>query len=172
MLSRKRSNSGSALIELIVSITVLGLALLTLIYLFFNLASGVMIAQTRSTANFLAQELMEEIVSKRFDEKAVKTLDASSNLVWSTLGTTDTGETAGNKSTYDDVDDFDGWSETLASPYANYARTATVFYVSPANLDTQVTVNGTQQDYKRIRVVVSRGGVNYANLVTIKSAKR
>ena len=158
---RKMVNEkGHSLVELIVAVVVLSFALLGLLNLFFNIAIGNVQAKYRDTANLLAQELTEEIKSKRFDEFSQK--DGTGN--WSVIGV-DSGETASTKSTFDDVDDYNSLpAENLTNPYAGYTRTAVVNYVSPSDL------NGTStrdQSYKRATVTVKRGTVTYASLVTI-----
>jgi MSHA pilin protein MshD len=164
---RSKNQSGGSLIEIVISIVILSLALLALIYLFLFMSKGIVTAQYRSTATYLARDLMEEILSRRFDEKVMKT-DEGSGPVWSSTGV-DTGENSANKNTFDDVDDFNGRTDT---PLTGYTRTVTVFYVNSGNLNQQVTISATQQDYKRISVVVSKGGTNYAELVTLKAPLR
>ena len=106
---------------------------------------------------------MAEIKSKRFDQLTTK----DSVTGWSVLGT-DAGETAGSKSTFNDVDDYNGLSETLASPFTGFTRTTSVVYVAAADL---ATVSASRlNDYKRVTVQVSSGGTTYAQLITIVSA--
>jgi Tfp pilus assembly protein PilV len=150
---------GSTLIELLVGIVVLAFAILSLIQLFSNLSVSRVHASYRNTGTLLTQELMEEIMSKRFDEMEGK--DASG--YWSTTGV-DTGETAGNKSTFDDVDDFSGWSEALTGDFNGFTRTASVIYVAPGNLNTAST---RDNEYKRITVQVYNGGNKYSELISI-----
>jgi len=100
----------------------------------------------------LSQELMEEILLHRWDEKTP--VPAVHITTGSTLGI-DTGETAGDKRTFDDIDDFDNWSEIGArdpmmnalNDFANYNRQVDVFYVNASN--TQVT---GPTDFKEIHV--------------------
>jgi len=163
--SRQMGERGHTLIELVIAIVVLSLALLGLVGLFFNLAVNNIKTKYRSAATVLAEELTEEIKSKRFDEAAAR--DASNN--WSVLGI-DTGETSGTKSTYDDIDDYNGWNETLSSPNAGFTRAVTVSYVDAGDLNTAV---GTRdKNYKRVSVTVSRGGTTYATVNTIITPMR
>ncbi len=162
---RRTDERGHTLIELIAAIVVLGFALLGLIGLFFNLSVNNNQTKYRTAATVLAAELMEEIKSKRFDEAAAR--DAAFN--WSALGV-DTGETAGTRSTYDDVDDYNGLSENLASPNSGFTRAVTVSYVDAGDLNTAV---GTQdKNYKRVSVGVSRSSVVFATLVSIIAPMR
>jgi hypothetical protein len=122
-----------------------------------------------SQATFYAQELMEEIKSKRFDE--------NNDSPWSsTLGIE--GETYPN---YDDVDDFNGYSD---NPATGYTRSVTVNYVRLDANNTWQNCAGSiscQSDigdctdcnhhccYKRIDVSVSHRFAD-SSLVTIVSA--
>jgi len=76
-------------------------------------------------ATGLGQGLMEQVLSKRYDERLEK---VGGN--WSTLGP-DTGEIPGDVSTFDDVDDFNGFSETLTGDLAGFTRSVVVQYVLP-----------------------------------------
>lgn len=150
---------GYTLIELLVSIVVLAFALLSLIQLFANLSMHQVHAQYRTTATLLAQELIEEISSKRFDERLIK-----AGGQWSSTGV-DAGESSINRTTFDDVDDYNGWSESLGAPYNGYSRTATVGYVT----DDLVSAGTRASNYKRVTVRVFQSGNQYAELVTVIS---
>ena len=163
-MRKENAKKGFTLIEIIISLVLLGFALFGLINLYMNLSVNNVAAQYRGTATMLAQELIEEIKAKRFDERTTK--DLSGN--WSVIGI-DSGETAGNKATFDDVDDFNGWSENLTSPYTGFTRTASVIYVAPGDLDTSST---RDNDYKKVIVTVSRGGTTYSQLSTVVSRSR
>jgi len=154
-----RSGRGHTLIELLIGMVILAFAILSLIQLFSNLSVQRVHASYRNNATLLAQELTEEIMSKKFDENGEKDINGN----WSNIGI-DTGETSGDKSTYDDVDDFNGWSETMGSPFSGFTRTVDVIYVAPGSLDASSTIDNS---YKRVNVKVFNGGVEYANVVTI-----
>lgn len=147
------------------AVVILGFSLLGLIGLFFNLSVNNIQTKYRTAAFVLGAEILEEIKSKRFDEASAR--DAASN--WSVLGV-DTGETSGNRTTYDDIDDYNGWSETLASPNSGFTRAVTVGYVAPADLNT--VVGAQNENYKRVSVTVTVGGTTYAALNTIITPTR
>jgi MSHA pilin protein MshD len=161
---RKKGDSGYTLIDLILAILLMGFALGGLIILFFNLSVGSIHGKYRATANLLAQELVEEIKSKKFDEKA-----APSGGVWSTTLGVDGGESSSDKTTFDDVDDFDGWNEALTGAFSGYSRQAAVSFVDSSALNTAV---GSSRDYKRVQTTVSKGGVNYAVMTTLITPTR
>jgi len=156
-----KSQKGFTLIETVVATVILSFALLSLIQLFTNLAQLQANGDYRKTATLLAHEMIEEVTSRRFDE-----LTAQVGGNWSTLGV-DGGETLGVKSTYDDIDDFNGWNETMTAPFLGFTRTATVFYVAPGNLNT---ASASNNGYKRVRVQVLNNGTLFADIVTLVSS--
>jgi len=154
---------GFSLIELIISMVILAFAALSMMQLFSNLGTQQVGSDHRRTASLLAHELMEEIGSKRFDE-----LTAKNAGNWSVIGI-DTGESSSDKSTFDDVDDFNGWTENLTGNFSGFTRTATVIYVTSANLNPGSSQPVTN-DYKRVNVQVTNSSVVRANVTTIVSA--
>lgn len=144
------------LIELIVIIVVLGVAIPVLLRMWADVALRSSRAEAIAEATFYAEELMEEIRSKDFVDPEDRN---NPNLG------PNSGE--GNRSEYDDVDDFNGY---LDNPTAGYTRRCTVDYVT-LNGTLWVSSAGTT-NFKRITVSVSRserlaGGIS---LVTIVAA--
>ncbi len=163
-----RSQRGMTAVELIVAVIVLSFALLSLVQLYSNLGIRSADGQFRLTATLIAQELMEEIKSKRFDENFGKNV----NNNWSGVLGADAAEVATNKNTFDDIDDFNGWNENLIGAYAGFNRAVVVVYVDPADLNTPLVIPGPlppawTPDLKRVRITVTNGGTQYAELITI-----
>lgn len=164
---------GFSLIELIIAIVVLGFVLSAMVKSFMDLSVMRVGPEYRHTQTMVGQELMEEIKSKRFDELSFK--DANDNWSW-TLGT-DSGEVSTDKSTFDDVDDFDGWNEAMSTPYSGFTRTVDVSYVSQADLNTPLAIPGSvtsswTPEYKRIQITVSNNAVADLVIVSIVSSAR
>jgi hypothetical protein len=128
---------------------------------------------------FYAQELMEEVQSKRFDEK-----DA---LPWTSSSAfgPDAGENSGNKDTFDDLDDFVGCTDPrVIAPAAGFTRVVTVEYVTLDGsgiwqscglvncINATNCANCTTCCYKRIKVSVSHSNNlgSDVNLETLMSA--
>ncbi|OGW72676.1 MAG: hypothetical protein A2Y02_03020 [Omnitrophica bacterium GWA2_52_12] len=159
---------GTSLIELIFVVVLLAAMVLSFTKLFMDVSVTSTSPQYRLTGTLLAQELMEEIKSRRFDENEAKTADGN----WSkTLGT-DSGETTGSRASLDDVDDYQGLSENLSTPFNGFSRSVSVAYVNQDSLNTPLAIPGTvpndwTPDYKRVQVTVSQGGSQRAQLVTI-----
>ena len=160
-LSTGRSQIGATLVELVISIVVIGIAV-----------SGVMLAMSQATrhsatpviqqqAVAIAEAYFEEIALLAFDE------DAATGVPGSEVGGAEPGET---RATFDDVNDYNGYSDIGASSLDNPAT------VIPGLEDYTVNVSVTNVgglgpggaqvaagDALRIDVVVTHPlGVNLA----------
>lgn len=128
---------GFILVEASIAYIVLSLALVSLMPLFVLSVRANKNAERVAVATHLATELLEEIRMRRFDEASPVPAKPVLNL--SPLGV-DAGESASDKATFDDVDDFSGWTEAppsdpLGRPLAafkDYSRTVLVGYVNSA----------------------------------------
>lgn len=120
----------------------------------------------RNVGMLLAQDLMAEILQQDYADSAYGP-DSS-------IGPGADEAATGNRSLYDDVDDYHGWQ---ASPpqYKNgtpiawatgYQRAVTVVWVNPANPSLAV---GSPSGAKRITVTVRRNGLDVATLVAIRT---
>lgn len=119
------------------------LVLLTLTSLRFN--SSVLENSTTEvenkvylTAFSLADDLIEEIKQKAFDENTVKfTIVALSSLTPPQNFGPETGEVW---PAFDDIDDYHNFSKPISLPHAeNYTVTSTISYVSMTNPDQVVS---------------------------------
>lgn len=158
-----KSEKGFSLIEIIISLLVLAVVFGGVLSYVMDFSLSKAKEQKRRMAVFAAKELMEEIKSKKFDQLS----NQNASTGWSAIGI-DAGETSGTKTTFNDVDDYDGLSETLSSPFAGLTRSTAVTYVSSAAPDTAST--SRFNDYKKITVQVASGGTTYAQLVTVVSS--
>lgn len=158
---RQFKNGGLTIIELVVVIVVLGLAIPPLLTSWANIGWRSARSEALADATFYAQALMEEIKSKRFDE--------NTSSPWSSLLGPESGEsrTGAGASAYDDVDDYNGYSD---SPATRYNRSATVGYAALSGTTWQNS--GSITNFKRIAVTVSRsdGLAKDVNLITIVAA--
>lgn len=164
----KKGQTGFTVIEIVLAITTLAIALPPLLHIFAETAVTGAKAAILPTANLLGNELMEEIKSRKFDELSAKS--ASGN--WSTALGPDAGE-SGNKALFDDVDDFNGWTQGFGASYPNYTASVVVSYVSSSNLNSSLAIpsptpNNWTPSYKRIVVTISNPGiVSSIQLVTL-----
>lgn len=105
------------------------------------------------TAFSLADDLIEEIKQKAFDEKTVewKAIPADQLSPASAFGPVDPGESTVN--TFDDIDDYHGYQKAVSLPHVeNYSVMSTVDYVSATDPDV---TSSSQTYFKRITVRVS-----------------
>ena len=153
------NDRGFTLAEIVIAIVVLAIASAPFLVGIATLVRSSAEGQIPPVAAMLAQELMEEITSKRYDE--------NSESPWTQrryLGP-DGGE--GNRSDFDDVDDFNGWEESGISGFPSYSSTVNVYYVNSGDLNTQASIGpNSYTDFKKIMVRISHGGKERILLVT------
>lgn len=167
---RPVTSKGLTIIELVVVIVVLGLAIPPLLTSWANIGWRSARSEALADATFYAQQLLEEIKSKRFDEKTVSPWTSSGNFGY------DTGENGNNKDTFNDVDDFvtagaqSCTDPLVTTPVTSYSRSVVADYVTLSG--TSWISSASTTSYKRITVSVSRsdGLAKDVNLVTIVAA--
>lgn len=155
--------SGMTLVEVVVSTAILAVMFVAGL----SAAGAAASIQGRTSQHeigvSLATELMEEILEAPFADPDGSALIAR-----------ESGELATVRSTWDDVDDYDGWSASppQSKDGANqmtstaWTRSVSVVHVDPADLaTTSVSVTGV----KRITVRVLLNGTEVARLVSIRT---
>jgi len=144
---------GVTLVELIAVIIVLGLAIPTLLMLFSQVNLQSVETEGIAIGTFFAEELMEEIRSKQFEDPN------------QTPGFGPEGGESG-RADYDDVDDFTGYSEN--HPSLGYSRSVSVEYAE-LNGNTWQQATSSPTDYKMIIILVKRTNDNaqLASLVVL-----
>jgi MSHA pilin protein MshD len=160
----KKSSSicrGFTLLEATVSLVIVSTMLISSLTTVGAFARARNTRQDQSRAMLLAQQLMAEIVQYPY-------ADPSGTSV--TLGP-DVGET---RSTFNDVDDFNGFSETTLTSRAGAAltgfggwrRSVAVAWVDPANPSS---VSFTDKGLKRITVTVTSPSKKVLTLTALRS---
>ena len=160
-------------------LTIGAMAILALISMRFN--STVLENRTNEienkvylTAFSLADDLIEEIKQKAFDEQTVvfRTITPEELTLPVNFApeVRDAGETD-DISTWDDIDDYNGYSKQVSTPHVeNYTVSSTVDYVSSGDQDE---VSGVQTFYKRVNITVTspymRHEVNLSFVFTLHS---
>lgn len=149
------------LVEVALSCLILTLAVAALVPSFLVILKGNVRTAKLMTAKGLTTELLEEVRLRKWDENTPLPISYASSPV-GTLGI-DGAESASDKRTFDDLDDFNGWVE--ASPldpvmralpaFPKYRRTVAVAFVTSA-----LAVSGTATDYKRITVCTTPEGMS------------
>jgi hypothetical protein len=153
-----------AMVEAVLSLVVVSVMLVAAL----RTVGASKVGQARSTDALtglnLAQDLMSEICDKAYSEPTELTLFGP-----------EATEVIGGRTTYDDVDDYNGFSQSPPRDRANsvlnnlgaWGRSVDVAWVNPANLSQTVLV---ESGVKRITVTVTRKGVPMARLVAIRTA--
>jgi MSHA pilin protein MshD len=162
--------AGFTLAEVLVAVVVIVIALVPLIMVFSQGVKQGKTPQKITVATMLAQDLIEEIMPKKFDENPLNPVSPAN------LGP-EAGETRSGLPTtrnYDDVDDYRNYTEspprevvgTAMTEYTGYTRTVAVDYVQEANFDAVSTIITR---FKRIRVTVTwESGSQSVKLEAIK----
>lgn len=159
---RKKQRNGYTMIEVAMSTFVMAVLLIAAM----NVAGSSIKSQhdnsTNSRSNLIAKSLMSEIVNRPFED-----LNQTPGFGL------ESGESSSNRSAFDDVDDYNGWSKappedasgTALANASGLTRTVTVFKAAPSNL----TVAANNGPVKVIKVKVLRDAEVVAELVTAVS---
>ncbi len=163
-------NRAFTYIEVLLAVVILGLVLIPLLSQFYIGFQSNITSEVVTQANDLASDLMEEIKSRRFDENVFPDEPVNANA----LGI-DAGENPGQRSTFDDVDDYNGWQEqpptsvagTPLSDFSLFSRSVSVDYVQLSANTWAHSPSATY--YKRIIVTVTHPAILPRTLETIVS---
>ena len=163
-MRRLSQKDGFSLIEVLTVLTISSIIFPMMMVIMGSMAQQSTKATIMTVATDQAREMMELILAKRFDENihASPTNPTDDWTAFANLGPD--GETRPN---YDDIDDFDNFSDT---PAPGYSRSVEVVY---ATLDTVPTPDKwvaettTETNYKRITVDVTHDYIGTISLVTL-----
>lgn len=161
------SRGGFVLVEVTIAYVLLVLALVSLVPVFIVAIRAGANTEALQAATYLSNELLEEVRLRRWDERTP--LTQAHIAAPSVLGRDGT-ESATDKRTYDDVDDFHGWMENGAldpvmrplPAFKSYIRTVAVAYV-----DSSMAPSASVTDYKRITVCTRTAKINPTCLSTM-----
>jgi MSHA pilin protein MshD len=146
---------GFSYVEVLVSTLIVGGMMVTAMNLLGSVVKSRTASGNYARAALLAQQMTSEITG-------VSYIDASSPSFGPEVG-----ESTGNRSLFDDVDDYHGWTEsplrtrdnvTIANT-TGWTRSISVAWVDPTLPSTTV---GTDQGVKRITVTIQRSGQTLA----------
>jgi MSHA pilin protein MshD len=151
------------LVEVLIASAIVGMTAVAALRATSGTALARVRAADRATATTLADGLMNEILAKPYADP-----DGAGLLGY------EAGESSADKSTFDDVDDYNGWNEspprdptgsTIAG-LSGWSRSVQVVRVSPTSLgQTSLTETGA----KRVTVTVRRGATTVATRVAVKT---
>lgn len=119
------------------------------------------------TAFSLADDMIETIKQRSFDEATIEFPTGLANLTPPGSLKAEAGETY---KTFDDVDDYNGYERSVSAPHAeNYRVWCEVHYVDGSNPDIEIS---TQSYYKKVTVYVSspymREDISLSFIFTLK----
>jgi len=151
---------GITLAETVISTLLIGFVLVSTLQIIGPMVRSNVVHANRLVAANLANELSEEIATKRFTDPDVDSGDA--------LGV-DAGESSATRATFDDVDDYNGWTSMppkLSTNQSNvslngWKRSVTVKHVLLSNVNTS---SPTRTGVKKIVVIVKKDGVELARV--------
>jgi len=157
-----RRRRGFSYIEAAISSTILAVGIVSALHLYGSYAKGVLQANETAAAQELAAGLMAEITAQAFEDA-----DYAHGSFGLGVGETD-------RTDFDDVDDYDGWTEappqaadgSELTGYEGFVRSVDVYNVNANNLTTSAIAGST--DAKRIVVSVTRNGRLRARLEAVK----
>lgn len=146
---------GFILVEVSITYLILSLALVALIPVFILAIRAAKNTEQIEAATQLSVELIEEIRLRKWDEA---TPIPQAYITGPGPIGVNTGEVASDKRTFDDIDDFNGWSENPPmdpmmnplSAFSAYSRTVTVQYVDPS-----LNPAASATDYKKVTACTS-----------------
>jgi MSHA pilin protein MshD len=167
-----RKNQGFSLIEIVITIVILG-AVAGILVPFFNAIVHSPDPLIRERAISLGQSMMDEIMAKRWDNNTpmgggpLRTDESTRTMTWATevasLGT-DAGE---DRTTYDDVDDYrsmpveiDNFTDQEGNTFSlpGYRRQVFVDYIASSSTtitDQLPTASANRTDTKRVVVTIT-----------------
>ncbi|MCH8314581.1 MAG: prepilin-type N-terminal cleavage/methylation domain-containing protein [Planctomycetes bacterium] len=154
---------GFTLIEAVISVVLVGVLLVAAINTLGATAVSKRNIEHQALGYPLAADLMTEILNQAYEEP-VDTVNFGR----------ESSESGGDRTDWDDIDDYEGWSATPpegkdGAPldgYDQWTRSVEIAFVQTASLNNEVGVN---TGVKRITVTASFNGVPAAELVAIRT---
>tara|TARA_R110002072_G_scaffold42064_20_gene118646 strand:+ start:70517 stop:71080 length:564 start_codon:yes stop_codon:yes gene_type:complete len=156
---------GISMAETIVSTMIVGFVLVSTLQVVGPVVRTTSVHADKLIAANLANELSEEIATRRFTDPDVDDPNA--------LGVND-GEQPKTRTAFDDIDDYNAWSATPPISLANgkieglagWTRSVKVAHVELADATTESKFN---TGLKRVTVSVSKNGTVLAQITTLQS---
>ena len=164
-LSPARVPRGLTIVECVVAVLVVGITLAASVNLVGSARKGERRNSDAQRALTLAQDLLAEICAQPY---------RGSDDVAPAPGRNSAESAAGNRSLFDDVNDYRPWTESppldksgASLGYdSSWTRAVAVEFVEPTNTNT---ASATDKGIARVIVTVSRNGVVLATLPTLRS---
>lgn len=158
----KHTRHGITIAETVISMLLISFVLVSTIQLVAPIARSGSVTANRIVATNLANELSEEIATKYWTSPILNDPESMGAAA---------GET---RATYDDIDDYHGWSSSppsLSSGASNFALTGWTRSVKVVHVlvDDPTTESASSTGLKRVTVTVSKDGTVLATQSTLHS---
>lgn len=160
----KIKRQGLTIAEVLISTLITGLILVGAARLVGSAIDSRMRIEQVHIGNILAQELLAEVVQAPYED-----LDEPGGMGL------ESGESTSTRSTWDDVDDYDGWSSTPPqnksgtdhTGFDEWTREVTIQYADPDNPSAN---SATDQGLKRISITITSPDGESTVLVGFRSS--
>lgn len=158
---------GLSMVEVVLSTILVGFLIVSTMDIVGPMVRSNAHSSDKLVAYSLADELSKEIATHSYSDP-----DISGSPP---LGV-DASENAGVRSTFDDIDDYTGWSSSPPKSSSNIVNTDLVGWrrrvlVEYVLINDPSTVSASDTGLKRVTVQVSKNSVNLATIVTYHSAQ-
>ncbi len=175
LASRRR---GLTLVEMVISIALVGVMLVAALNTVGAAKLGQRALYGRLSGRQLAEDLMVEILQQDYADAASLYMIAGgifdTGFVTVTMGPEPGEDASGNRSAFDDLDDYNGWSAsppqekdgTVMGWLAEWQRSVVVNCVQSGDLSA---LSPDEVGARRITVTVSRDGIPVAELVALRT---
>lgn len=167
LLPRRMLRSrGMTLVEAVMAMLIVSVMLLAAL----NLVGASRMSENTLADQNVAQALAENLMAEILDQAYADPVDGVESF-----GRTSAENNTGNRSRFDDVDDYHTWSAsppqtkdgTELDDYAGWSREVVVEWVEPADL---TTVASSNTGIKRITITVSRNDRVAATLTAYRTS--
>lgn len=141
MIKKINTHKGFSILELVIAMTVLAVGLIPIISLIINVNDGITNRELQIKTMMAAQNLMEEVMAKKWDELS------SEHKIYVSTGSFTLGLDA---TPYNDVDDYNNYTDTTL----NITRAVQVHYVN-CDINSDVTTSATPTDFKQVTITAT-----------------
>ena len=166
-MRRLSQKDGFSLIEVLTVLTISSIIFPMMMVIMGGMAQQSTKATIMTVATDQAREMMELILVKQFDDFTRSDPATGNWTLVANLGPEGCPSSCETRANFNDIDDFDGFSDT---PAPGYSRSVEVVYATlDANPPTPVWVaeTTTETNYKRITVDVTHNSIGTISLVTL-----
>ena len=153
------------MVEVAFATVIVSVMLLTALNMVGAAGTGLRSITDRATGNFLAEQLMAEILQQDYEDP---------EAAMGSFGTEGIEGVTRDRSYFDDVDDYDGWSSSppeskdgsVISGYSGWRRRVDVTWVDPIDMGL---VLQSDTGVKRAVITVTRDAIKVAELQAIRT---